>query len=307
MTSNIDLIAMFIDMLKAERSSPKNTVQSYNRDLTAFDKDMLKNFDSINSEDIIHHIEKKRKTCQSRTLNRYISCLKQFFFFLVDEDITSVNPLNHIKQVKVTQNIPKILSIKDIQLLLMESKKYTTPDAIRCAAMLDLLYATGMRVSELVTLPLKALVFEPSSKQLQKYLYVTGKGGKERLAPLHDQAIDSLLKYFQIRNLFLKDTKNIKVKYLFPSHSKEGHITRQGFAKILKKVAFDAGIDTAKISPHVVRHSFATHLLQNGVDLFSIQNLLGHSDISTTQIYTHVNPEHIFELVRNYHPINYLK
>lgn len=293
-------------MLKAERNSAKNTIQSYNRDLLSFHKNINKNFDAITTEDIISHIEQKRKTCQNRTLNRYISCLKQFYSFLVNEDIIFINPIDQIRHMKTGLNIPKVLSIADIQKLLSKSKKNITPDGIRCAAMLDLLYATGMRVSELVTIPLKSLVFEPSSKQLQKYLYVIGKGNKERLIPLHDQAIDSLLKYLQIRTLFLKDIK-VKINYLFPSHAKEGHITRQGFAKILKKVAFDAGIDMTRISPHIVRHSFATHLLQNGVDLFSIQNLLGHSDISTTQIYTHVNPEHIFDLINNHHPLNHIK
>lgn len=294
-------------MLAAERNSAPNTLESYQRDLLTFHHAIKKDFQNIIRDDIIQYIQLKKESLSIRSTNRMISSLKQFFMFLMQEQLIEKNPFTHIQHIKIKQKIPTILSIEDIKKLLEESKKNKTPDGVRCAVMLEILYATGMRVSELVTLPVKALVFEPQTKTLQKFLFVKGKGNKERLVPLHDDAIECIMDYLHIREHFMQLFQLKKNIFLFPSHSKEGHITRQGFAKILKQICFDAGLDPQKISPHVIRHSFATHLLQNGVDLFSIQNLLGHSDISTTQIYTHVEPEHVFDLIKNHHPLQKYK
>jgi len=168
--------------------------------------------------------------------------------------------------------------------------------------MLEILYATGMRVSELISLPLSALTLEKKTKTLQNFLLIKGKGKKERLVPLHKGAIKSILNYLTARNVSL--TNKNQSPYLFPSIAKSGFLTRQGFAKNLKKLAVKIGFDPLLISPHIVRHSFATHLLKNGANLFTIQNFLGHSDISTTQIYTHVSPDHITALVNIHHPLS---
>ena len=304
-SDNSALIELFIEMIKAERNSAKNTVSAYKKDLLTFLETVNIDIEDIQQEQIAKYIKEKEKYFEPRTLNRFISCLRQFFAFLKQENIISINPTLHLKQKKISPAMPKVLSIEDIKKLFQAAEKDTSVDGIRCKTMLDILYATGMRVSELVSLPMKALVFEPSSKKLQNYILIKGKGDKERIVPLHQKALDSIVKYLTLQDFFNKNNKQKKV-YLFPSHSKEGHITRQGFAKLLKKIAQKAGIQAEKVSPHVIRHSFATHLLQNGVDLFSIQTLLGHADVSTTQIYTHVQPEHIRELVEHHHPLNML-
>lgn len=302
---NLAVVELFIEMIKAERNVAANTVAAYKKDLINFLTIVNIDIKNIQQEKIVHYIAEKEKNFEPRSINRLISCLRQFFSFLKQENIISINPTLHLKQKKISSAIPKVLSIEEIKKLFNVAEKDTTPDGIRCKTMLDILYATGMRVSELVSLPIKALVFEPTSKKLQNYILIKGKGEKERLVPLHQKAIESILQYLAFLDFFNPKNKQKKI-YLFPSHGKEGHITRQGFAKLLKKIALQAGIPLEKVSPHVIRHSFATHLLQNGVDLFSIQNLLGHADVSTTQIYTHVQPEHVKALVEQHHPINAL-
>lgn len=295
--NNINLIQLFLEMLSAERNAAKNTRESYQRDLKKLDAALNKPFLELTKDDLSTYLDALKQRVSLSTVARTLSALKQFYNFLLSEELVQQNPLIRMKQSRAGKRLPKFLSIEAVDKLLEESYKNASPEGIRLSTMLELLYATGMRVSELVELPLKSLIFEPSTKKLQQCLMVKGKGDKERLVPLHEKAVDSLMNYLKIRSYFSKGTKKQEL-YLFPSHSGAGHLTRQGFAKLLKKICEDVSI-----SPHLIRHSFATHLLKNGADLFTIQKILGHADISITQIYTHVLPEHVFDLVKNHHPL----
>lgn len=295
-------IPLFIEMLVAERNASTNTQESYTRDLLQFATWVNKDLKDICEDDVLRYIADLQTTYSRSSMNRHLSALKQFFLFCVIEGIIEKSPLHTVKHIKMNRSVPKVLSKEDVDVLIQESYKDQTPDGVRLSALLEILYAAGVRISELVELPLKSLVFEPKSKTLQPFLMIFGKGGRERLVPLHNCAVDVILKYLQLRSLFLKNPLD-KNGYLFPSHAKAGHLTRQGVAKFLKKLCLDAGIDHEKVSPHAIRHSFATHLLHNGADLFTIQKFLGHADVATTQIYTHVEPEHVINLVKQHHPL----
>lgn len=295
-------IPLFIEMLVAERNASTNTQESYTRDLFQFATWVNKDLQDICEDDVLRYIADLQTKYARTTMNRHLSALKQFFLFCILDGILEKSPLHTVKHIKMQRSMPKVLSKEDIEKLINEAYKDQTPQGIRLSALLEILYAAGLRISELVELPLKSLIFEPKSKTLQPFLMIFGKGGRERLVPLHSCAVDALLNYLPYRTVFLKNPLE-KNSYLFPSHASSGHLTRQGVAKFLKKLCVDAGIDPEKISPHAIRHSFATHLLHNGADLFTIQKFLGHADVATTQIYTHVEPEHVINLVKQHHPL----
>lgn len=169
--------------------------------------------------------------------------------------------------------------------------------------MMELLYGSGLRVSELVSLPLSSFSINYQTKEIEPFITITGKGNKERMVPLSQYAVATLQKYIKIREFFLKKAASKGKLWLFPSNSETGYITRQGFALALKQIAIDVGIMPTKVSPHIIRHAFATHMLHRGADLLTLKKLLGHSDISTTQIYTHVMPQHVKEMVFEHHPL----
>ncbi|MDR3224200.1 MAG: site-specific tyrosine recombinase XerD [Holosporales bacterium] len=278
------LIDRFQEMLVAERNLSIQSTIAYRSDIIKFAKfkeDILE----TSRYDIEEYIEFQREAKMKQTsIMRNISAIRQFFAFLYDEKLISRNPAVDIKIKSKNKPIPKVLTEDEMLNLLsyFESKK---SDA-RLKAMLHILYGAGLRVSELVCLT-------TDSVDLNKaIIIVNGKGNKERVIPLNDFAISAILEYIQINPDKIKNSK-----FLFPSIGKGGHITRQGFAKLLKRLAIDVGISTSKISPHIIRHAFATHLLNHGADLLSIQKLLGHKDISTTQIYTHVSNDKIKSLV----------
>jgi integrase/recombinase XerD len=225
-----------------------------------------------------------------------MSSLRQFFLFLVDEKEMEKNPMDNIHMRHKNIPLPKVLSESEMTRLLSVFDLKTDRNMIRLKCMLHILYASGLRVSELVCLKIDSIAIDDESGK--STLVVVGKGGKERVVPLHDVALESIREYITLRNLFC--SKKTFSDFLFPSTSRSGHITRQGFAKLLKKVAEEAEIPISKISPHVIRHAFATHLLSNGADLLTIQKLLGHSNISTTQIYTHISNEKIRNLVEEH-------
>lgn len=299
--NNNAAIDLFLDMIIAERNASKNTVEAYKRDLEQFLSFYKQPVLACSPEDLDRYIATKYTKIESTSIARLISSLKQFFSFLVSDGYLESSPALHLKQPKASRSIPKVLSIEQINTLIEGSYQDGTLNGIRLTCMLELLYATGMRVSELISLPLSALTLERKTKELQNFLLINGKGEKERLVPLHHSAIKSIINYLRARNVLLSG-KN-QSPYLFPSVTKTGFLTRQGFAKSLKKLALKIGFDPLLISPHIVRHSFATHLLKNGANLFTIQKFLGHSDISTTQIYTHVSPDHITALVNAHHPL----
>lgn len=220
------------------------------------------------------------------SIARKASALRGFYKFLMMEKIINHNPTANLELPKRTRTLPKFLSIDEIELLI--SSAGDIKNSIRLRAMIELLYASGLRVSELCELPMTGVLGDK--------LLIHGKGAKERLVPMHDAAIHALNKWLDARG-------NNESKYVFPSNSTTGHITRDGFFKILKKCAILAGIDPNRVSPHVLRHSFASHLLAGGANLRAIQTMLGHEDISTTQIYTHVLPHELTDTIEAHHPL----
>lgn len=303
-------VERFLEMLAAEKGASLNTLSSYNNDL----KDYLhflkdSSIEKISSDTLHEYLSSlSERGMHPSTIARRVSALRQFYRFLVSEDICTTNPASGLTVVRQKRALPKVLSEKSVEELLSSSKdmsfkKADTPEGIRMRALLEVLYASGLRVSELVGLPLKSLIVDPKTKVMQNMLMIKGKGGRDRLVPLNQPALEALLQYLNVRDYFLKKSGIKGGNWLFPSASQKGHLTRQGFGQLLKQQAIEAGLDPTTISPHVLRHAFATHLLQGGADLLVIQKLLGHADISTTQIYTHVMPEHLLDLVTTHHPL----
>jgi integrase/recombinase XerD len=299
------LIALFLDMLAAERGAGRNTLDAYGRDLADLAAHLKKNGRGISSagtEDLRGYLTTLSDSgFKSSSVARRISSIRQLFRFLYAERHRTDDPAAVLEGPKRSRPLPKTLSIADVDTLLnaargaMEDEKASPSQRLRAARLLCLLevvYATGLRVSELVTLPASA------AKRDHAMLVVKGKGGKERLVPFNDAAKRAMADYLKLREDNERDSK-----WLFPSFGESGHITRQHFARELKALAASCGIDGEKISPHVLRHAFASHLLHNGADLRVVQTLLGHSDISTTQIYTHVLEERLKSLVRDLHPL----
>ena len=301
------LAEAFLEMMSAERGAAKNTLTSYQRDLE-FYGEHLASMGSSFSHAITQHVEKhlqnlNAKGMSASTQARHLSSIRQFHKFLFAEGIRTDDPCATIDSPKLGRPLPKIMSIEEVDHLIglaeeeAKSDKGTPAKRLRAArlyVLIEMLYATGLRVSELVSLPRTA------ANASGRFLTIVGKGNKERIVPLSDKGKDAIALYMS----HLKaEGKNEESKYLFPAKSATGHYARQVFARDLKELALRAGLDAAKISPHVMRHAFASHLLQNGADLRSVQQLLGHADISTTQIYTHVLDERLKQLVEEHHPL----
>jgi integrase/recombinase XerD len=302
----------FLDMLIAERGAALNTRHAYERDLAdvcAFLKKQSKDINTATTNDLKSYLGElsARENAKSkgggktavRTIARRISALRQFFGFLVSEGNRSDDPTSTIESPKQTRTLPKILSEDEVSVLISTAQKQGGPESVRLVALLEILYATGLRVSELVGLSIAAI--GPESR----YLTVEGKGGRERMAPLSEPAQKAMKGYMDIRTKFLMpDRADAQGKWLFPSRTSEsGHLTRQRFAQLLKELSRNAGIDPERVSPHVLRHAFATHLLKHGADLRSVQKMLGHADIATTQIYTQVVGDQAKSTVETKHPL----
>ena len=299
------LIALFLDMLAAERGAGRNTLDAYGRDLADLAGHLKQNERSVAdaaTDDLRGYLTTLSDSgFKSSSVARRISSIRQLFRFLYAEQHRTDDPAAVLEGPKRSRPLPKVLSIADVDTLLnaaraaMDDEGTSAAQRLRAARLLCLLevvYATGLRVSELVALPASA------ARRDQAMLVVRGKGGKERLVPFNDAAKRAMADYLKLREDNERDSK-----WLFPSSGESGHITRQHFARELKALAAVCGIDAEKISPHVLRHAFASHLLHNGADLRVVQTLLGHSDISTTQIYTHVLEERLKSLVRDLHPL----
>jgi integrase/recombinase XerD len=303
--SNALLLERFLEMLSAERQASVHTRDAYSRDINDFLSIYKGPAVSALRDDILAFLRVLQDRCLSRaTVARRISALKQFYAFLVEEGMMKKNPTQAIDRPRIERSLPKVLSEDDVTKLLTFLKDNPKPENIRLMALLELLYSTGLRVSELVSLPLRALVINPKTKMLDDYILVHGKGNKERMVPLNDPSKECLLAYLLVRPYFEARSGEGGKPWLFPSSSSQGYLTRQRFGHILKQQAIDVGLPPDAVHPHALRHAFATHLLQNGADLLVIQKLLGHSDIGTTQIYTHVMPEHLWDLVTNHHPLS---
>ncbi|MDP3372581.1 MAG: tyrosine recombinase [Candidatus Paracaedibacteraceae bacterium] len=305
MQQNTLWIERFLEMLSAQRNASLNTLAAYKRDLNDFFLTHGCRAPDVVRQDIIGYMDilNDRKVSEATILRR-LSSLKQFFVFMVEEGFCNQNPLNSIDRPRAKRSLPSVLSQVEVEALIDSIAAEPTPKNIRLAALLELLYSTGLRVSELVELPLQSLLYNSVAKQLEDYILVRGKGRRERIVHLTDAAKEALLVYLSVRDYFANRSGKKAAVFLFPSRSKEGHLTRQRFGQLLKEQALLAGLDPEMVHPHALRHAFATHLLQNGADLLIIQKLLGHADIGTTQIYTHVAPQQLWDLLMNHHPLS---
>ncbi|MGF1639585.1 MAG: site-specific tyrosine recombinase XerD [Rhodospirillales bacterium] len=295
-------IEAFLEMLLAERGAARNTVESYRRDLQDLSAH-LHRFGAVpetaDTSMVRGYLSSQAEAGMSpRTSARRLSAFRQFFRFLVAEDIRSDDPTAAIDSPRQDRPLPKYLGEDEVEHLLAAARRRPGSDGIRVTALMEVLYATGLRASELTGLPLSALARD------DPLLVVRGKGDKERMVPLTDAAVAALAAYTSVRDSFIPPSRRAAGSpWLFPSRSRQGHLTRVRFAQLLKELAVDAGLDPARVSPHVLRHSFASHLLAHGADLRSLQQMLGHADIGTTQIYTHVLDARLQALVRQSHPL----
>ena len=301
------LITQFLEAQAAELNAAQNTLLAYARDLDdarAFFTDHGEDLLSVTRDGIETYLADLEVRGLSRaTRARRLSALKQMCRFLFEEGLRNDNPSLKIKGPAREQSLPKTLSHKAVDQLLAQAEIHgrSADDRLRNHCMMQILYATGMRVSELVTLPVAAVRGDP------KLILIKGKGGKERMLPLTHSARLALQSWLARRDaledLATREGGTKPSRYLFPSRSKEGHMTRVRFYTLIKEIARDAGVPPQSVTPHRMRHAFATHLLAGGADLRSIQALLGHADIATTEIYTHILDERLKALVLEHHPL----
>lgn len=291
----LDFINSFLEMMIAERGASKNTIQAYKTDLLQFIKFREKKVLRYRKEDIKEFMALlNSQNLSPRTQARKLSSIKEFFKFLYSENEISKNPAESVDAPNIGKSLPKYLSIEDIELLISEAKSNTEFYSVRSWVMLEILFATGVRISELVELKSTNVNIN------QKHILVRGKGNKERMIPISKRAVDAINIYSKIRGVFCKKRES---QWFFPSFSTSGHITRDAFFKNLKKIAANCGIPLSKVSPHILRHSFASLLVAKDANLRSVQQMLGHSDISTTEIYTHIMDERLEKTVSNFHPL----
>jgi integrase/recombinase XerD len=293
-------IDSFLEMLAAERNAAENTRIAYAKDLADFAGFLARRGTDVAHADpaqVRGYLSRMRQAGMSpRTAARRLASLRQFHRFLVAEGIRGDDPMSTIDGPKLGRPLPKILGQADVGKLIEAARARGGAEGHRLVALLEILYAAGLRVSELVTLPLAAVARDA------RFLIVRGKGSKERLAPLSDPARHAIAAYKAVRRVFLPKGHK-ESRFMFPSRGAAGHITAARVAQLLKGLAAEAGIDPRRISPHVLRHAFATHLIDGGADLRAVQQMLGHADIATTQIYTHVAGERMNRLVHSRHPL----
>lgn len=280
----MNYIDVFLEALSAEKGRGEKTLAAYDSDLRQADAILPGGLMGADAAAVQQYLDTLPDKATS--IARKASALRGFYKFLMMEKIIDKNPAANLELPKRARPLPKLLSVNEINLLI--SSAGDTRNATRLRAMIELLYASGLRVSELCELPTTAI--------LGDRLLIHGKGAKERIVPMHAGAVAALSRWMEMRDA-------PKSKYVFPSSGATGHITRDGFFKILKKCAVLSGIEPSRVSPHVLRHSFASHLLSGGANLRAIQTMLGHEDISTTQIYTHVLPDALRDTVAHFHPL----
>jgi integrase/recombinase XerD len=287
----------FLELLLAERGAAENTVEAYERDLLDFLRHSGADPLAADAEAIRSYLDHlNARAMAPSTTARRLSALKQFFKFLHGEGLRDDDPTAVIDAPKRGRTLPKVLSEEEVSRLLDTAAEDESAEGLRLRALMELLYATGLRVSELISLRVNAVTED------RDVILVRGKGDKERLVPIGLPAKEAVRAYKVERRVFL--IKGVESPWLFPSSSKQGHLTRQRFGQCLKQLARTAGLPAASVSPHVLRHAFASHLLAHGADLRAVQQMLGHADISTTQIYTHVLDERLKRLVTDNHPLS---
>jgi integrase/recombinase XerD len=305
-SSDDTLVELFLDMQAAERGAGKNTLDAYRNDLADLAAHLRaagRDVSNATTDDLRGFLSGlAERGFAASSLARRLSSARQLYRFLYAEGNRGDDPAAVLEGPKRTRTLPKVLSIAEVDGLMAQARaaaengeqlQTTRLRAARLLCLLEVVYATGLRVSELVALPAS------SARRDQKMLVMRGKGNKERLVPLNQAAKRAMDEYLKLR----ADAGGEKSKLLFPSFGEQGHLTRQHFARELKSLGASAGISAERLSPHVLRHAFASHLLHNGADLRVVQTLLGHADISTTQIYTHVLEERLKALVRDLHPL----
>ncbi len=293
-------VELFLDMLVAERGAAENTLAAYRRDLTAADNSIKADLLYATADDLARYLKKLKtqKKCAATTIARHLSALRQYYRFCQVEGLRDSDPTLHLERPKQSQRLPKTITADEANRLLdVIVQEKNNPSSLRLQLLCELLYGAGMRATEVVTLPLSAY------RVGQNTLVVRGKGNKERMVPLTAPAIRAFNDYLAVRDHFLSAVGAHAKKYLFPSRGADGHYTRQRLHQEIKTLAMAAGIDPVQLTPHVLRHAFATHMLEGGADLRSVQQLLGHADIATTQIYTHVTAKRLRETVVNHHPL----
>src|ERR1700751_5384732 len=311
--SDVKLIGLFLDMLAAEQGAGENTLDAYRRDLTDLSEFLGKtglNFAGATTEDLRAYLaDLDTRGFKSSSVARRLSALRHLFRFLLSERMRSDDPAAILSGPKRGRSLPKVLSISDVDRMLSHAKEATEAAGasptqrlrpMRLYCLLEVLYAPGLRGSEVLTLPGSAAT--PDARRI----VVRGKGAKERLVPLNDASRQAMADYLSAMESVRTEKRKASLasKWLFPSFGESGHLTRQHFARDLKDLAVAAGLSARQVSPHVLRHAFASHLLHNGADLRIVQTLLGHTDISTTQIYTHVVEERLKAMVRDLHPLS---
>jgi len=296
------LIRLFLDMMMAERGVAEHTRAAYARDLKAlsvFLQNRGVNLRQAQADDLAAHISDMRaRHLAAATVARHLSACRHFYKFLVGDGVRADNPALMLARPKTQRPLPDTMQVEDVDRLLGAAQNLPQDTPARDMArrrmicMIEILYASGLRVSELVGLPRQAVAAD------RQFIHIRGKGGRERLVPMSQPALKALLAWLDWR-----DVQEDKSLYLFPSRGKTGHMTRQRFWQLLTALARQAGLGHLKISPHGLRHAFATHLVENGADLRSVQQMLGHADISTTQIYTHILERHKRQLLQQAHPL----
>lgn len=298
-------LSAFLDMLAAERGAARNTLEAYERDLDDYLEFVAGRggLERIAADDIRAWLaELAERGLKASSAARRLSAVRQFHRFLYTEGLAGNDPSAAIEGPRQGRPLPKVVSVADVDRLLEAARLASEREelapagrlkALRMRCLIEMLYATGLRVSELIALPLSAATTR------ERFLVVRGKGDKDRLVPLNDAAREAARNYLEA----LRQAGQAEGRWLFPSDGESGHLTRQAFGRDLKTLAAVAGLSPSALSPHVLRHAFASHLLQNGADLRVVQELLGHADIATTQIYTHVLDERLKSMVRDLHPL----
>ncbi len=290
----------FLEMMAVERGASPHTLDAYRRDLADYESFLGRRGLAVESADgaaVRAWLGQLSSAgAATATMARRLSAIRQFHRFLYLEGGRGEDPTQTVEGPRQRQPLPRLLSAAEIEALIEAARLKPDAPGLRLVALLELLYATGLRVSELCALPLSALSAD------RRFLIVLGKGGKERMVPIGRAARAALEAYLAVRDRFMGGALR-GARYLFPSRARHGHLTRQRLTQLLKELASAADIDPARISPHVLRHAFASHLLAGGADLRAVQLMLGHADIATTQIYTHVQGEHLAAAVQAHHPL----
>lgn len=300
-------ISAFLEAQAAELGAATNTLLAYGRDLKDFDAwlaDKSNSFVCATRDDIESYlVYLDAQGLAKSTRARRLSAIKQLYRFAFEEDLRTDNPAVQISGPGKDKRLPKILTVEEVDRLLDAARNTgrSAEDRLRNTCLMELLYATGMRVTELVGLPVRAARGDP------RMLLILGKGDKERLVPLSPPARTALAEWIRVRDAADEAASNAKKqppsRFLFPSRGKSGHLTRHRFYLLIKEISVAAGVDPSKVTPHTLRHAFATHLLERGADLRAIQTMLGHADVATTEIYTHVLEARLRELVLEHHPL----